>query len=73
MSDFLATAWDVRYIIAAALLMWAAACLALAPTVGRHLADDDQHADDTWAAYLAALNLTPDQVRADWQRRQENP
>ena len=31
----------------------------------------DQHPDQQWADYLAALGLTPEQVRADWVRRQE--
>ena len=48
---------------------WVEDILALAPPIGRRLAD--RTADDEWAAILAALDLDPDDVRAAWRAEQE--
>ena len=67
MTDFLTAAWAIRYPVLVGLLMWTAAALALAPPIGRRLAD--RTADDEWAAICAALDLDPVEVLAAAYRK----
>ena len=76
MTDFATAAYHLLagcwWLAPIALGAWVAA-LGLARAAAKPMPPmDDAEADGIWAEYLAALNLTPDDVRAEWQRRQEN-